>query len=673
MLTLLRAENFCQLRAVEVPLGPGVTAVLGENGVGKSNLLACLAWVLSGDPAWAEGADDGVHKTRGTVRFRPLPGSDDEAELARVKTTGKGAAVRRLEFRGAEYVADQAVREQLAGWWGGAPAAVVELAVCRQGGLTELAEARPADRARLVARAVGLDAAEVAWEAFGHEQPPPPPEDPVPLRHEADRLAAELAGAEAALAALPAADPVAAERAAAMLERAAVLHDQWTQADRVRSAAPTLELAVAETGAELAALRVEREQAAALAARRDEARHLELAWQNYHATLHLSAEVGVAAQALHDHERVAPADPGDPPAPDPQYEALHARVGHARVLAALAPGCSCPTCGAHGANLDEAIRVARWEVADHDRLFAAHRQSYNVWAAAEAARVAWATDLAARRAALDARTKSLAAQTYPEPAVPEAEAVRLAAAVGQAADRLVALDRDGYALRRRYDDLVAQLERARAHPDPPGPRPDLVGLRTTARELAAAAGDRARVEERVAALRRALAAAAGRVAKAEGAVRLEAPRRAWYAAAVLARAALHRAAAPAAAAAAYRTACAAAADDWLGRFAARYRLAPDGDWFRADFGDGKTFPVARLSGAEKLLLGLAWRLATLDLGAARFPALVLDEPTYGLDARRMAALTAAVAAWRERAADRQLILVTHDRRLADAADRVVVL
>jgi ATP-binding cassette subfamily B protein len=73
---------------------------------------------------------------------------------------------------------------------------------------------------------------------------------------------------------------------------------------------------------------------------------------------------------------------------------------------------------------------------------------------------------------------------------------------------------------------------------------------------------------------------------------------------------------------------------------------------------------ARLSGGQRRRIALA-RAAVSDA-----PLVLLDEPTASLDARSSAAVIDAI---RRSTAGRTVLLVTHDRDLADLADRVVVL
>ena len=53
--------------------------------------------------------------------------------------------------------------------------------------------------------------------------------------------------------------------------------------------------------------------------------------------------------------------------------------------------------------------------------------------------------------------------------------------------------------------------------------------------------------------------------------------------------------------------------------------------------------------------------------------LCLDEPTYGLDDARILKLRAAIEKWRDNRNGGQLIIVTHDKRLLGAFDKVIEL
>jgi DNA repair exonuclease SbcCD ATPase subunit len=97
--------------------------------------------------------------------------------------------------------------------------------------------------------------------------------------------------------------------------------------------------------------------------------------------------------------------------------------------------------------------------------------------------------------------------------------------------------------------------------------------------------------------------------------------------------------------------------------------------FRALFPDGRDVPAERLSGGEKVVFALAWRLAVNARFAADVGVLCLDEPTAGLDADRLGHFRSALAGVRtlSEASGLQLVVVTHDRSLLGLFDHVIEL
>jgi exonuclease SbcC len=63
----LKLVNFRQHADTEFDLGPGLTAVIGPNGVGKTTLLEALAWSIYGNPA-ARGNKDSIRWNRAPAR-----------------------------------------------------------------------------------------------------------------------------------------------------------------------------------------------------------------------------------------------------------------------------------------------------------------------------------------------------------------------------------------------------------------------------------------------------------------------------------------------------------------------------------------------------------------------------------------------------------------------------
>jgi DNA repair exonuclease SbcCD ATPase subunit len=104
------------------------------------------------------------------------------------------------------------------------------------------------------------------------------------------------------------------------------------------------------------------------------------------------------------------------------------------------------------------------------------------------------------------------------------------------------------------------------------------------------------------------------------------------------------------------------------------KIGPEMDVVCA-FSGGRKLPAERLSGGEKVMLGIAFRFAIYDLFAGNLGLLILDEPTVFLDDDRIDCvydLLEKVKSY-SKSAGLQLIVITHEKRLAAVADRVISL
>jgi exonuclease SbcC len=63
----LKLVNFRQHADTEIVLGPGITAIIGPNGTGKTTLLEAIAWAFYGNPA-ARGTRDSIRWNRAPAR-----------------------------------------------------------------------------------------------------------------------------------------------------------------------------------------------------------------------------------------------------------------------------------------------------------------------------------------------------------------------------------------------------------------------------------------------------------------------------------------------------------------------------------------------------------------------------------------------------------------------------
>jgi len=92
--------------------------------------------------------------------------------------------------------------------------------------------------------------------------------------------------------------------------------------------------------------------------------------------------------------------------------------------------------------------------------------------------------------------------------------------------------------------------------------------------------------------------------------------------------------------------------------------------FRVISRDGTSMPLGSLSGGEKTAVGLAFVLALNTILARRVGFLVLDEPTSYLDEERRGVLVDILREFRGGKGIPQLLVVTHEEEVMDAADSI---
>lgn len=112
----------------------------------------------------------------------------------------------------------------------------------------------------------------------------------------------------------------------------------------------------------------------------------------------------------------------------------------------------------------------------------------------------------------------------------------------------------------------------------------------------------------------------------------------------------------------------------LDKFGTRFRVeAIDDLRFLLRYHSGRVQPAERLSGGERVLLALAFRIVVNSRYAKELGLLCLDEPTAGLDEDNLNCLEVALGRLRELSQARglQVIMVTHDSGLDGLFDHVI--
>ena len=95
--------------------------------------------------------------------------------------------------------------------------------------------------------------------------------------------------------------------------------------------------------------------------------------------------------------------------------------------------------------------------------------------------------------------------------------------------------------------------------------------------------------------------------------------------------------------------------------------------FSAHKPNGVVEPADRLSGGEKVVLALSFRLAINSLFGGEVGMMVLDEPTAGLDEHNLGCLADVLAKLCDltRKKGQQIIMITHEARLQRVFDNVI--
>jgi DNA repair protein SbcC/Rad50 len=167
----LRLQNYRRHRDTELELPEGVVAVLGRNGSGKSSLLEAIAFALFGPSALRTGKDLLRHAAAAptdAVRVElDLELGGQALQLVR-KLRGKALTPNAsLHVDGVVLVppgagSSEAATTEIEGRLGMDRDAFFTTIVAQQGELSRLADARPADRKRLLLRMLGIDRVENA-------------------------------------------------------------------------------------------------------------------------------------------------------------------------------------------------------------------------------------------------------------------------------------------------------------------------------------------------------------------------------------------------------------------------------------------------------------------------------------------------------------------------------
>jgi DNA repair exonuclease SbcCD ATPase subunit len=166
----LTLNNFCQFRQQHVDFGPGLTAVIGPNGSGKSNMVGAMKYALTGDIP-SEGNNDtnicqfadATETSYVSFEFRH---AGTEATVIRyLRPSGCKAE---LHITGEAVIrGDRNVNPRIEALLGVDRKIIDDIVMVNQGDIFGFLSQKPSKRAEAFAKIFRTDFAEVCWKALG--------------------------------------------------------------------------------------------------------------------------------------------------------------------------------------------------------------------------------------------------------------------------------------------------------------------------------------------------------------------------------------------------------------------------------------------------------------------------------------------------------------------------
>lgn len=702
----LRLENVCQHENLAAEFSPGLNAVIGSNGSGKSNVLKAIYASLTNDFSRNPGEKaDNIRQaagpreaSRAVLRF-----SHAGAEYSILRSLRP--AKQELTVPGETVLTkDRDVNDRIAKILNTSPDVLDSYVFVDQWRMFDFLDATPAVRAKAFARLFGTYSAEEAWKAVGDyvskNQPVQAGAELDSLGAEKDLLQQSVSEVESKLKQYddlperpPATDP---DRQA--LESARRRRDLEQEEGNIRREASVL---LARTGglkAELSEFETDLRSLEAaesgVQGDADQARAALAHWRNYNTVRKARERVAnrLEKTRLEAATKSKPApyglyvsdiDPANDRLDETQKELARAK----RFLLSFDPKTGryeCPECHTPVDNLKDRIEEAKRYVAEKqpeaDELLR-HVTASRAYDRLLGEYTRWHVDWANRMSELEKELAGLQDVAVPQATEEELRRVvvthdemrqtlrDLQRTVGEISREVESLEGRSAELDRRLAAVVAE-KNALAVISPEGEE-----------QVRRRADDRVRRYQERAALRgtrqsqvRQLQDVDKRIAEAE---RKKADselsrRRADHFSQV--RDILHRDALPRAVARHHLRRLESQTNEFLSLFDAPFRVRTDDDLsFRAMFQDGGDRPAGRLSGGQKVVLALAFRLSVNSAFAGEVGLLCLDEPTVGLDEHNLSCLEPALNRLRDLSRSRglQVIMVTHERSLAHLFDKVI--
>lgn len=693
-------KNFCQHEDVLAEFKPGLNAIVGPNGSGKSTILSAVAGCITGSFSAFPGAK------ASNIRYTAAEKDKSSASLVVSLRGGQEASITRnlrptgqkLKLGKHVLTKDDQIEEEIANWLGMPPKTFVEFAFAHQWELFAIINAKPSSRADSLNRLFRLDRVEACRELVGRRLlslPPPEFINEQGLLIRLDAARARVSELEAQRAQLGERDVAAEQEAHVYITK----HDLWETLDkeRIRGSA---QRAVASADMErwrsaLAEVIADVQTLGAFDADKVEGAKKDLhVWDTRVSMLarcqRVTDEVDKHLQLA--NERTKPLAPVAWSAEDGVEElALNTEgVKCSRFLQTFNPQSgkgTCPECDTPTTQLRE--RYSEYQarekvIAERLTVLTTRRQAWDTYRTADAHYDRWQNGWLTRKDSLERQLTELQQHTPDAPASTIAElkaqidqATKLQASInslrGQAESikikmagiegaltghdhRLAELEAESAGLPHDFDKRIAMLKLLEKAAIYQNERIKIDGQLDICRDL-------------VQQLELELVAVGP--AKEKAAQTTE-----WRRRLEIVKDVCHRESLPRDIAQAYLEQLEAGVNRYLEELGVDFRVhVGEGLSFHTHFPDGRVVPAERLSGGEKVVFALAWRLTVNSAFAADVGLLCLDEPTAGLDSERLGCLRKALEKLRFLSGSHglQCVIVTHERGLMPMFDHIIEL
>lgn len=676
---------------LDLDLDHKVLGITGKNGSGKSSLIRGLYYGLTGDYGPLGGAKAnriGATNPGSVTLTAELSCLDDSIEIYRRLPVGKlttaGNDSRYLKINDQQnttYKNEDDIKRQLETWFGLPTSVLGEFVFIPQGRLCDIVSATPGSRMRRLSTLAGLDRAEKVWESLGKHSQIHVSDNATTIAEVKARIVEtedRVKSYERKLKSLPTTTQKDFDDANTLIAQQKIYEFKLSTRNATVEQLKQTEKSAKFKLETVQSIKSQLDELIETKADADECRQAIKDWKSirsYEKQIEDITRIREEIKQL-DQTRV---EPGDRPTKPERLESLEQNSSLIEELACSEVDGPCPVCKAKAGDIKSAISSAKKEREELIRLKDKFAKDLQAWRQSDAIHSSITKKLTTLNTDLAFKIGGLSDVKPQTPQIEEDVAQQLIEAFDElGGDSRIAK------LKKQVDDASVSLAAAELSID---------GLRAKLKEpidikpvdpkvidyankviefYHSRVAEENSINGQLESLRYSLSKDRQLLHNLEKENDTISKKVAWSERCGRVRDVLHRNAAPAEAALQYIKSTGEATNKWLELMKADFRIEVTSDCsFTANFDDDKVIPASMLSGGQLAVLALAWHAAIQDTNSENLWLLCLDEPTYGLDDIRMAALVDAIDGWRKCGGDRQLIVVTHDTKLADACDHVI--